>query len=84
LLPNRRDSRLEGLADDEGSALTMEVWQMAETSPARFEIAMHSNMLIVWDNIASLHDNPAFPRNQERSTWFFNIVNPRGIEPLTS
>jgi alpha-ketoglutarate-dependent taurine dioxygenase len=45
---------------------------------------MHSNMLIVWDNIASLHDNPAFPRNQERSTWFFNVVNPRGLEPLTS
>ena len=84
LLPNRRDSRLEGMADDEGSALTMEVWQMAEASPARLEIAMHSNMLIVWDNIASLHDNPAFPRNQERSTWFFNIVNPHGIEPLTS
>jgi taurine dioxygenase len=84
LLPNRRDSRLEGLPDDEGSALTMKVWQMAEASPARLEIAMHSNMLIVWDNIASLHDNPAFPRDQERSTWFFNIVNPRGIEPLTS
>jgi hypothetical protein len=38
--------------------------------------------LVIWDNLACVHDNPAFPRDQARQTWFLNVLNDRPIEPL--
>ena len=81
LLPNRRDSRIEGVGDDEGSALISALWKDVEARPA-LSIDLKPHKMIVWDNIACVHDNPAFPRDKDRSTWFFNIVNDREIAAL--
>jgi alpha-ketoglutarate-dependent taurine dioxygenase len=82
LLPNLRDSRLDGLPEVEGRALCAELWRLVEASPARYESVMRSNELYVWDNIATVHDNPAFPRNAERVIWFLNVARQDEIAAL--
>lgn len=84
LLPNRRDSRLEGLDDAEAAALTASLWEQMETLPAQYEVPLRDNTLVIWDNIACVHDNPAFPRDRDRVTWFLNVLNDRPIEPLAA
>jgi alpha-ketoglutarate-dependent taurine dioxygenase len=74
LLPNLRDTRLDGLPEVEGRALCAKLWHMVEASSARYESVMRSNELYLWDNIAAVHDNPAFPRNAERVIWFLNVA----------
>src|SRR5262245_32311892 len=61
LLPNRRDSRLEGMDAAEASALTTELWKQLETLPARYQVPLRDRTLVIWDNIACVHDNPSFP-----------------------
>jgi len=84
LLSNKRDSKLEGLPEDEGRALHAELWRIVETFGVRYESVMASNEIYVWDNIACVHDNPAFPRSQERRSWFFNILREGEIEALAA
>ena len=84
LLPNRRDSRLkamDGTDVAESSALTAALWQQLETLPAQYQIPLRDRTLVIWDNIACVHDNPAFPRDRDRETWFLNVLNDRPIEP---
>lgn len=80
LLPNRRDCRLEGMDAAESSALTTALWQQIETQPAQYEVPLRDRTLVIWDNIACVHDNPAFPRDRDRETWFLNVLNDRPIE----
>ncbi|HVY03171.1 MAG TPA: TauD/TfdA family dioxygenase [Caulobacterales bacterium] len=82
LLPNRRDSRLEGVPDDEAGALTAALWDHVEALPARFSVPLRDDTLLIWDNIACVHDNPAFARDRDRVAWFLNVLNARAIEPL--
>jgi hypothetical protein len=84
LLPNRRDSRLEGMDAAESSALTTALWQEIESQPADYEVPLRDRTLVIWDNIACVHDNPAFPRDRDRETWFLNVLNDRAIEPLSA
>jgi len=72
-LPLRRDAAIEGLDEAESDALMRTLWEAVETSPARYEHVLQSGDLFVWDNIASVHDNPAFPRAQDRVVWFLTI-----------
>jgi alpha-ketoglutarate-dependent taurine dioxygenase len=83
LLPNRRDCRLEGSAGmdaAQSSALTTALWQQLETLPAQYQVPLRDRTLVIWDNIACVHDNPAFPRDRDRETWFLNVLNDRPIE----
>lgn len=81
LLPNRRDSRLEGMDAAESTALTSSLWTQLETLGAQYQVPLRDRTLVIWDNIACVHDNPAFPRDRDRQTWFLNVLNDRPIEP---
>ena len=82
LLANKRDGKLDGLPDDEGRALHAALWARVEASPARYARVMRPNEIYVWDNLACVHDNPAFPRNATRHSWFFNILRAGEIPAL--
>ena len=45
-------------------------------------LPLRDQMLVLWDNLACVHDNPAFPRDRERVTWFLNVLNDRPLEAL--
>jgi Taurine catabolism dioxygenase TauD, TfdA family len=81
LLPNRRDCRLEGMDAAESSALTTALWKQLESLPSQHQVPLRDRTLVIWDNIACVHDNPAFPRDRDRETWFLNVLNDRPIEP---
>jgi alpha-ketoglutarate-dependent taurine dioxygenase len=49
------------------------LWATVETSPACYEHVLESGDLVIWDNIASVHDNPALPRDKDRVIWFLTI-----------
>jgi taurine dioxygenase len=72
-LPMRRDAAIEGVDDAEAAVLMRTLWEAVEASPARYEHVLESGDLFVWDNIASVHDNPAFPRAKDRVVWFLTI-----------
>jgi alpha-ketoglutarate-dependent taurine dioxygenase len=80
LLPNRRDSRLEGMDAAESSALTAMLWQQVESQAPHCEVPLRDRTLVLWDNIACVHDNPAFPRDRDRETWFLNVLHDRPLE----
>jgi alpha-ketoglutarate-dependent taurine dioxygenase len=73
ILPTPRDIRVEGLPKAEGAALLAELWSTVENSPHRFETVLRSNEVWLWDNVATVHDNPAFPRALDRAIWFLNV-----------
>jgi alpha-ketoglutarate-dependent taurine dioxygenase len=72
-LPIRRDAAIENVDGAEGDRIITTLWQAIESSPARYERVLESGDLYVWDNVASFHDNPAFPRDKERAIWFLTI-----------
>jgi taurine dioxygenase len=72
-LPIRRDAAVENLGDEDGALLLRTLWDAVETSTARYERVLESGDLFIWDNIGSVHDNPAFPRDKDRVVWFLTI-----------
>jgi taurine dioxygenase len=72
-LPLRRDAVIENVAEAESETIMGTLWEAIETSPARYAHGLESNDLYVWDNVASFHDNPAFPRDADRVVWFLTI-----------
>jgi alpha-ketoglutarate-dependent taurine dioxygenase len=72
-LPLRRDAAIEDVDDAESEALMKTLWEAVETSPARYEHVLESGDLFIWDNVASVHDNPAFPRDEDRVVWFLTV-----------
>lgn len=72
-LPIRRDAAIENIDDAEGEQIMATLWEAVETSPARYERVLQSGDLYVWDNVASFHDNPAFPRAKDRAIWFLTV-----------
>ena len=82
LLPDRVRGSIVGLDADESSALLHELWRTAdESAVARQAHELRSGELYIWDNLATVHSNPAFPRAHERSVWFLNV---RCTEDLTA
>ena len=73
--------KFEGMDAAESSALTTALWTQLETLPAQYQVPLRDRTLVIWDNIACVHDNPAFPRDRDRETWFLNVLNERPIEP---
>jgi alpha-ketoglutarate-dependent taurine dioxygenase len=72
-LPLRRDAAIEGMDDEDAAVLMSTLWAAVETSPACYEHVLESGDLVIWDNIASVHDNPALPRDKDRVIWFLTI-----------
>jgi alpha-ketoglutarate-dependent taurine dioxygenase len=83
LLPNRGACRVDGMPDDQATALVGELWRATEDAPEPLEISLRPNTLIIWDNILCTHTNPGFPRGPGRVVWFFNIMNERPIQPAS-
>jgi alpha-ketoglutarate-dependent taurine dioxygenase len=80
-LPLRRDAIVEKVGETEGEALIRTLWDAVEGSSVRYHQVLESNDLYVWDNIATSHDNPTFPRDQDRVIWFLTIpceTKPKG------
>ncbi|CAA9262083.1 MAG: Alpha-ketoglutarate-dependent taurine dioxygenase [uncultured Acidimicrobiales bacterium] len=72
-LPKHPDSTIEGLPEDEGRAVLADLWARAVASTARYEAEMRSNDLVIWDNLTTVHTNPAYARDRDRQVWFFVI-----------
>jgi taurine dioxygenase len=72
-LPLRRDAIVENVPQAESETIMSTLWEAIESSPARYAHVLEPNDLYVWDNVASFHDNPAFPRDKNRVIWFLTI-----------
>ncbi len=72
-LPKHPHSTIDGLPEDEGRAVLAHLWAHTAACSARFEAVLHSGEVVVWDNIRAVHTNPPYPRDRDRTVWFFLI-----------
>jgi len=77
-IPQTPMSVIEGMSDEEGRAILRELWVHTYKSPARHTMQLQSNDLLIWDNLALQHTNPAYPRTIDRTAWFFVVPAPGG------
>ncbi|MGE0387401.1 MAG: TauD/TfdA dioxygenase family protein [Gammaproteobacteria bacterium] len=68
-LPTRRDSIIDGLADDEARALLTELWDFADAAPCQWSTALVPDDVVIWDNAASVHCREGWPAQQTRAMW---------------
>lgn len=81
LLPKHPMSTIEGLPDDDGRELIAELWRLAHAAPARYAQVMETNDVVIWDNLATTHTNPAYRRDVDRQVWFLTIPSQANLEP---
>jgi alpha-ketoglutarate-dependent taurine dioxygenase len=72
-LPKNPASRIEGLSEGQGREVLAELWEFVERSPARYEVQVCANELVVWDGLGTMHTNPPYPRDRNRTIWFFVV-----------
>jgi alpha-ketoglutarate-dependent taurine dioxygenase len=72
LLPDRVQGSIVGLDLEQSRTLLGELWRTVDEAAACQSYELRSGELYVWDNLATVHSNPAFPRAHERSVWFLN------------
>jgi len=75
-LPKNPSSRIEGLPDDEGRGILHDLWAHVNTSKTRYASLIAHNNLVVWDGLGTVHTNPAYPRDKDRTTWFLIVPGP--------
>lgn len=75
-LPKNPASKIEGLNDDEGRDVLHELWAHVNTLPTRYASTVAHNEVVVWDGLGTTHTNPAYPRDQDRTSWFFIVPAP--------
>lgn len=80
-LPKHPHSTIEGLPDDEGRAVLADLWARTAASPSRLATTMRSNDVVVWDNLRVVHTNPPYPRERDRTVWFFVIPGDHRLKP---
>lgn len=68
-LPTRRDSVIDGLSDEEATALVTELRAFADASPFKWEVALEVDDVVLWDNAAILHCREGWPEDQDRIMW---------------
>jgi taurine dioxygenase len=73
LLPDRVRGSIVGFDRNASRALLSELWRAVDDAGARQAHELRPGDLYVWDNLATVHTNPVFPRAQERSVWFLNV-----------
>lgn len=69
----RRDAKIPGMDADESLNLLTELWQAVEASPHRWRSLVRGNDVLIWDNIATVHDRPPFSAREPRRIWFANL-----------
>lgn len=72
-LPKNPASKIDGMSDEEGRAVLDELWTFVNTSPVRYTTQVKHNELVIWDGLGTAHTNPAYPRDKDRTTWFFIV-----------
>jgi alpha-ketoglutarate-dependent taurine dioxygenase len=72
-LPKNPASEIEGMSRKEGIAVLNELWSRVSTSPVRYTASATHNQMFVWDGLGTTHTNPAYPRDRNRTLWFFII-----------
>ena len=81
-LPRNPASRIEGMGEVEGRAVLEELWSRVESSPAQYVPLPAHNEMLVWDGMGTVHTNPPYPRDRDRTLWFFIIpTRERALEP---
>jgi alpha-ketoglutarate-dependent taurine dioxygenase len=72
-LPKNPASRIEGMPEDEGRSVLRELWEFVSKNAARYEARIQHNELVVWDGLGTVHTNPAYPRDRDRTVWFLVV-----------
>jgi hypothetical protein len=72
-LPKNPSSTIEGLSEEEGRGVLHDLWAQVNTSKMRYASLIAHNNLVVWDGLGTVHTNPAYPRDQDRTTWFLIV-----------
>jgi alpha-ketoglutarate-dependent taurine dioxygenase len=72
-LPKNSASKIDGMPDAEGRAVLHDLWAHVNTSKTRYASLIAHNHLVVWDGLGTTHTNPAYPRDQDRTTWFLIV-----------
>lgn len=72
-LPKNPASKIEGMDDKEGREILHELWAYVNTSPTRYASTIGHNESVIWDGLGTTHTNPAYPRDKDRTSWFFII-----------
>lgn len=75
-LPKNPASKIEGLADTEGREILHELWTYVNTRPMRYASTVSHNEVVVWDGLGTTHTNPSYPRDKDRTSWFFIVPAP--------
>jgi hypothetical protein len=82
-LPKNPASRIEGLDEADSARVIAALWAHCEALPARYAAIPQHNEMIVWDGMGALHTNPAYPRDRDRTVWFFIIPSKLpALEPV--
>jgi taurine dioxygenase len=69
----RRDAKIPGMEAAESGKLLTELWDIVEASPHRWRSLVRGNDILIWDNIATVHDRPPFSSREPRKIWFANL-----------
>ena len=72
-LPKNAMSQIEGMPVDEGRGVLHDLWAHVNTSKTRYTTTLDHNNLLVWDGLGTTHTNPAYPRDQARTSWFLIV-----------
>jgi hypothetical protein len=72
-LPKNPSSRVDGMPADQGRGLLHDLWAHVNTTKARYASLIEHNNLVVWDGLGTVHTNPAYPRDKDRTTWFLIV-----------
>jgi hypothetical protein len=72
-LPKNPASTIAGLPDDEGRRVLQELWDFVSRDAPRFESRIQHNQLVIWDGLGTVHTNPSYPRDRDRTVWFLVV-----------
>jgi taurine dioxygenase len=77
LLSVRRDAKIVGMDAAASLALLTELWTIVESSPHRWQSQVKGDEILIWDNLATVHDRPPFSAAEPRKIWFANLAPAR-------
>lgn len=72
-LPKNLASKIDGMPEKEGRDILFELWEHVNTTVTRYASHVAHNNLVIWDGLGTVHTNPAYPRDKDRTTWFLIV-----------
>lgn len=89
-VPKSPASKIEGMPEAEGRSVLRELWEFVSKHAERYEARIQHNELVVWDGLGTVHTNPTYPRDRDRTVWFLVVpgksseVEPYFAEPSST